>query len=337
MATTLLRFCLALMIIESVGAASRAFGQRAGSTNRASESATGSIEGRVVLPSGQPVPGRIRITLSTMNDPGLALYTDSNGGFIFSNLRAATYYIEAAGDPKAYEPVVEQVRLLRGTRHSGLIIHLRERTPESNMNATGGTVSIGEADSQVPAAARKEFDKATRLVRENKIEEAIESFKRAIAIYPDYLMAHNDLGVQYLNMGRLQEAQDRFEIAIELNVKAFNPNLNLGIVLVKQRNFSDAMERLNRALSIDSSSAAAHLYAGIASVEIDELQNAEHELSSSLSLGGVALSAAHFFLARVHLKKGEAQRAARELTLYLEAQPNGEYSAVARRLLEQLK
>src|SRR5882672_3161248 len=118
MATTLLRFYLALTIIAAVGAASTAFGQRGGSstpTNRASENAAGSIEGRVVLPSGQPVTGRIRITLSTINDPGLVLYTDTNGGFIFTNLRAATYYIEAAGDPKAYDPVVEQVRLLRGT------------------------------------------------------------------------------------------------------------------------------------------------------------------------------------------------------------------------------
>jgi len=150
-------------------------------------------------------------------------------------------------------------------------------------------------------------------------------------------MALNDLGVQYLNLGRFPEAQERFEIAIELNAKAFNPNLNLGIVLIKQRKFGDAMERLRQALSIDSSSAAVHLYVGIASVETDDLQAAEHELSIALSLGGAALSVAHFFVARVHLKKGQAQSATRELTLYLEAQPNGEYSAPARKLLEQLK
>jgi len=173
MATTLLRLYLALTIIGAVGAASTAFGQRGGSstsTNRGSENATGSIEGRVVLPSGQPVSGRIRITLSTINDPGLAVYTDSNGGFIFTNLRASTYYIEAAGDPKVYDPVVEQVRILRGTRHSGLVIHLRERTPEAGRKTTGGTVSVAEVDAHVPAEARKAFEEATRLVSENKSE-----------------------------------------------------------------------------------------------------------------------------------------------------------------------
>jgi tetratricopeptide (TPR) repeat protein len=333
------RVCLSVLVIVLVGTTSAASAQRGGlgrTTNTSSEAgSSGSIEGRVVLPSGQQLTDRAKITLSTVNDPGLVLYTDTNGNFLFNGLRAATYYVEVAGDPRLYEPVVEQVRLLRGMRYSGLIIHLREKTA-SGKKATGGTVSIAEVDAHIPAQARKEFEKATALVGESKLEEAIEAFKRAIAIFPNYLMAHNDLGAQYLSLRRYPEAQEHFEAAIEINSKAFNPNLNLGIVLVKQRRFADALERLTQAQAIDSSSPAVHLYLGIASVAVDEIQTAERELTTALSLGGEQFSVAHFYLAHIHLKKGDGQSATRELKTYLEAQPNGENADQARKLLQQV-
>src|SRR5690349_15277978 len=60
----------------------------------------GSIAGRVVLPSGQPVAERCRVTLSSMRETDLTIYTDNNGGFGFGNLPEAIYTLEIAGDPK---------------------------------------------------------------------------------------------------------------------------------------------------------------------------------------------------------------------------------------------
>src|SRR5437870_9483068 len=73
-------------------------------------SGSGSIAGRVLLPSGHPVNGRVRITLSTIENPGMISYTDNNGGFGFRNLREGNYTVEVAGDYKLYDPVIEQVR-----------------------------------------------------------------------------------------------------------------------------------------------------------------------------------------------------------------------------------
>jgi tetratricopeptide (TPR) repeat protein len=297
---------------------------------------SGSIAGRVVLPSGHPVNGRVRITLSTLEIPGMTAYTDNNGGFGFRSLREGNYVLEVAGDYKLYEPIVEQVRVNRGMQVV-LTISLKEKNP-SNERPEGGVVSAGELDQRVPASAKKEYDKATGLVKEGKAAQAIDHYKRALEIYSEYLMARNDLGVQYLNLKRLAEAAEQFEAAIEINAKVFNPRLNLGIVLVEQKKFPDAIEHLNHALAIDSARPAAHLYFGIASLEIDELQVAERELLKALALGNNdEYSIAHYYIAQVDMKKGDRDGAMRELKTYLDSSPEGEKAVQSRMLLEKLK
>src|SRR5262249_50842845 len=297
-------------------------------------SGVGSIVGRVVLPSGHPVNGRVRITLSTIENPGMVGYTDNNGNFGFRNLREGNYTVEVTGDYKLYEPVSEQVRLMRGMQVN-LTINLREKNAPSETTGRA-TVSAAEVDPAVPSAAQKEFDKAASLANAGNETDAIEHYKRALEIYPSYLKARNDLGVRYLKLNRLREAQEQFELAIDANPKAFNPRLNLGIVLVKQKQFSDAREHLRTADSIDSSSPAVHLYLGIVSVETDELIEAERELKKAISMGGQEYGITHYHLGVLYAKKGERETAIAELKTFL-ASPAGETETRrARQLLNEL-
>ena len=330
--STILR--LALMLIVATGAEASQQPARPSSRPTGTTDGSGIIEGTVVLPSGNHVNGQVKIILSTLNDPGMGVYTDSNGKFIFSNLGAGTYYLEAIGD-SSYESSSEQVRLARGARVT-LTIYLREKNAGSNRKP-GGVVSAHEASTNTPAAAKKEFEAATALANEGNLQEAIERYKKAIGIYPGYMMAHNDLGVQYLKLRRFAEAGSQFEAAIEIDPKAFNPRLNLGIVLIQQKKYDDALDQLRFASSIDSSSPAVHLYLGIVAVDTDDLPTAETELAKTLSIGGLEYSIAHFHIARVQMKKGEREEAIRELEAFLSTSPRGEEAAQARQLLDQLK
>ncbi|HJQ24735.1 MAG TPA: tetratricopeptide repeat protein [Blastocatellia bacterium] len=297
--------------------------------------AVGSISGRVTLPSGDPVNNRVRITLSTLNDPGMTGFTDNNGSFTFSNLRAGNYSIEVVGDHKLFEPTTEQVFLPRGASIT-VNITLREKNAATENKAIG-IVSAAETDEKIPEAARKEYDKATGLASDGRVSEAVESFKKALAIFPAYLRAHNDLGAQYLKLKRLDEAAAQFEAALDINPKVFNPRLNLGIARLEQKNYSDALEHLNQAVALDSSSAAAHLYLGVVLEETDELEAAERELRSALSLGGPAMAVGHFYLAQLQMKKGDKDQAVSELTIFLKESPNNELAPRARRILDTLK
>jgi len=297
--------------------------------------ATASISGRIKLHTGRPVGLNIKVVLATVQAPLMTLYSDNNGEFNFTNLRGGIYYVRVLPDPKKYEPISEQVRLLPDNNPT-LTFYLVEKRDPSSGKPRAPTVSAGEAASEIPPTAKEEFDEAHRLLTKKDVEGAIAHFERAIGIYPGYLIALNDLGVQYLKFRRLREAAEQFEAAIAKDSHYFNARMNLGIVRVEEKRFDLAIEQLNQAITIDGSHPGPHLFLGIASLAKDDLPTAEKELVKALVLGGPEYSKAHYYFAHVYLKSGRPKDAVRELKVFLETAPPDEMAAQARALIEEL-
>jgi tetratricopeptide (TPR) repeat protein len=265
----------------------------------------------------------------------LTVYTDNKGRFTIPGVSDGTFTLEVQAESGVYETVTQEVRVIYGA-HPMLVITLREKSGAARQTTTN-LVSATELDQQVPDAARREYEKGAQASEKGKIPEAIERFKKALAIHPNYLAARNNLGAQYLKLGQWPEAVEQFEAAIGVNSKALNPRQNLAIALIEQKKYSEAIEHLNQAISIDSSSPTAHLYLGIASLGVDDVAQAERELSIALSTGGPEHANAHFYLGLVYIKKGEREQAIRELKAYLEKMPNGEKASRAQQLIDRLK
>jgi len=60
--------------------------------------------------------------------------------------------------------------------------------------------------SKCPMPPERSTRKALKRPKKGKIQDAIERFKKAIAIHTNYLMARNNLGVQYLRLGQWPES-----------------------------------------------------------------------------------------------------------------------------------
>jgi Tfp pilus assembly protein PilF len=294
----------------------------------------GTVAGQVVLPNGLPVSTRMKLTLTGYRIADLTAYTDSKGRFSFPGINDGTYSIEVAGDPNLHLPVTQEVRVIYGA-HPVLVITLREKPGAPSL--ANKVVATSEMDLGVPDAAKKEFDKGIEFSDKGRLKEAVESFKQAVAIYPNYLRARNNLGAQYLKLGQWGDAAAQFKAAVAIDANAFSPHLNLAIALIEQKKYSDALGSLNNALAIDGSNAAAHLYAGIASLGTDQPEQAERELSKALSLGGDKYALAHFFLGLLHMNEGKRDKAKVELNAYVQKAPDGEKVPRARQLLEKLK
>jgi len=294
-----------------------------------------SISGRVMLPSGLTSSGNLKVVLTTIETPVMTIYTDKNGEFVFRNLRAGTYYIQVFADENAYEPINEQVWLNPGSP-AYVTLHLKEKKGPTIKEARGNIVTVSEAELNIPVAARKEFEQARKLIDKGEIDAAIHHLSQALTIFPDYLTARNDLGVQYLRLKRFNEAEEQFRFILEKNPKYFNARLNLGVVLVERKRFNEAIDELSQAASIDSSQPAVHLFWGIASLETNDLPAAERELVKALLLGGPRYSSAHYYFAHVYMKTGRREEAARELKLFLKTAPPGEMASQAHALLDEL-
>lgn len=302
---------------------------------RGQDPTSGLIEGRVLLPSGQSADFNVKITLSELHRPLITLYTNKHAEFRFPNLREGEYYVQADADEKIYEPVTQRVWLNRGQTYQ-LTITLRKKEEIAKRKVGAEVVSATELNRAAPAAAQKEYNQAVRWAGKGNAGQAIERFQRAIAIYPDYLEARNDLGVQYLKLKRFDEADEQFRIVLEKNPRYFNSRFNLGLVLIERKDYVAAIAQLNQAVVIDSARPGPRLWLGVALLQTGDLPGAERELSRALITGGANFVAAHYYLGQVYLRRRDSAEASRALKAYLEGSPKGEYAEEARLLLKKL-
>jgi tetratricopeptide (TPR) repeat protein len=295
--------------------------------------AQGSIRGRVILPSGSFTDEAVKITLSTLRGALATIYTESQGQFEFQEVPPGTYYLEFEADRRRFHLVNETVQVYRGMP-AVLTVTLKPittgETPKPN------TVSVAELTEKVPDKARKEFDKASVAGAQGKTDEAIAHLRKAIAIHPTFVRAHNDLGTYLLGQGKLEAAEEAFRQAITLDPDAFNPLLNLGIVLVHKNSFIEAADRLKQALSLEPNSPAAHLYAGLAFSGMNNLDPAETELKTAYSLGGQKYGVALYHLGQLYMTRGDRAAALKLFQEYLSVVPDARNAQQVRKLIAML-
>jgi tetratricopeptide (TPR) repeat protein len=89
------------------------------------------------------------------------------------------------------------------------------------------------------------------LASSGRIDEAIEHYRKALEIKPDYPDAHNNLGIALASCGRIGEAIEHYEKALEINPDYAIAYNNLGIALANCGRDVKAMAHFRKALEID--------------------------------------------------------------------------------------
>jgi Flp pilus assembly protein TadD len=105
----------------------------------------------------------------------------------------------------------------------------------SNRNAVRGDQAVADT-----SLARQENDRAFDLIRQDKINEAEQSLRRAIAADVMFGPARNNLGLVYYKQGKLYEAAHEFQYAIKLMPHHPDPRNNLGLVFEAAGQFIEA-------------------------------------------------------------------------------------------------
>jgi tetratricopeptide (TPR) repeat protein len=324
------------LLLLLCGAAAAQGGGGAPSSNPDEGQAPGSIQGRVVLPNGSSISRPIKVSLRVLQGDKSVFYTDVEGVFDISKLTPGAYTLEIEPDKERnFEGVSERVQVY--SRSSTFVtLYLKDGVPVKERRGAD-VVSTGELDRNVPAAAVKEFERGARAREDGRLEEAVAHLRKALAIYPDYLKARNDLGAYLLAQGRLEEASEELRKASEMDPKAFNPRLNLGIILIQQQKFREAADVLDRAMSLDPTSAAARLYAGVAHLGSGDGARAERELSAAYEAGGGQYALAQFYLGKLYAERGERALALRAFETYLRDKPDAANAEQVRRLIAALR
>src|SRR5205814_3202933 len=146
-----------------------------------------------------------------------------------------------------------------------------------------------------------------------KNKDAIRQLNQAILEYPGFMLAFNELGVQYLQLGEVEKANESLEAALKIAPDAFEPLMNHGIALVRLNRFAEAVPELRAAIKQKDQSPIGNFYLGRALAYMQRYDEGEKELILALQLGGDEMKESHRYLAAIYNVRGDKQRAISEL------------------------
>lgn len=126
----------------------------------------------------------------------------------------------------------------------------------ANQAAANGDVSkqkeyLDKLVAQYPGDERAQVNLGGYYFGQQEYAPAIEHYKKATEIAPDYSPAYNILGYSYRQQGDYGDAEQAFKKYIELIPNDPNPYDSYGELLLKMGRFDDSITQYRKALAID--------------------------------------------------------------------------------------
>jgi tetratricopeptide (TPR) repeat protein len=332
---------VAALLIISTGSA----GAQGGGTDSIGTGGKHTIQGRIYFPSGRTSDMRTKVKLENTSSGGLSVLADIEGAFRFTNLSSGSYTIVIEAGEE-YEATRESVyiegnsSLGRGMRMPSaprtvmVPIYLQLKRVVNNGNRPG---VFNAALASVPKSAADLYLSALDSARAGDSKKAIAQLLGAIAHYPEFALALNELGVQYLKLGQGDKAVEVLQRAVRIAPDALAPRLNYGVALLERKDFVRAEAELRQVLKRNDGAATAHLYLGITLINLRNYAEAEKELQRAVSFASSELRMAHYYLGGIYWRNKEYKRAADELEKYLQQAPNAPESERIRETIKELR
>jgi tetratricopeptide (TPR) repeat protein len=234
---------------------------------------------------------------------------NADGSFEFRSATAGMHELRVTtGDGTVIHQ--EYVNINRANQY--LWINLSN--PSGPSQSTGGVVSLQQLRHKIPAKAMKEFHKGQDAANKGNQQEAVEYFRKALAIDPEFADAHNELGVAQSSRGELPQAAEQFQKAIDLAPGHLQALPNLSIVLCKMKRYREAGEVARRALKVAPGLARVRYVLAVSLI-------AEHgdsaEALDNLQRAAAEIPQARLLAADLLVQAGRREEAARQLEAYL--------------------
>jgi Tfp pilus assembly protein PilF len=212
---------------------------------------------------------------------------------------------------------------------------LTVRLDEHAHIAAGAKVSTAEL--RVPDSARKQYTEAQKCLTKRDVPCAIARLERAVEIAPDFAGAWNNLGTIAYHARDYPQAESHFRRALQADTSAYEPLVNLGGVLLSLNRPDEAYHYNLHAVLAKPVDALANSQLGMTYFMNGKLDLAEKYLQEARRLDAAHFSHPQLFLAEIHLRRGDARKAADVLDEFLRHHPNSANAAKMRSEVDRLR
>lgn len=255
--------------------------------------------------------------------------TDSLGRFRFTRLRSGQYRVSAKAG-KASAPA-QLVDLSRASPRVHVLLQLAIEAPTFASRERPGVI-----DARVPPGARGEAERGRAAIAENKSDEAILHFKKAIEIFPDFFDAHMSLAQLYIDSSQWEKAEASLRQAVKINPTSVATKVSLGEVYRRQKKYTEGEKVLEEALKIDNSSWQSNFTLGRIHWELKDIAKAGKYVARTIELQP-NVAEAHLLAGNIFMRAGLPSNALIEYEEYMRLAPNGEFAAQTLTLIDKIK
>ncbi|MFC1494397.1 tetratricopeptide repeat protein [Thermodesulfobacteriota bacterium] len=167
---------------------------------------------------------------------------------------------------------------------------------------------------------------------------ALNHFKKAIQLKPDFSEAYNNLGVLYSEKGKFKEALESFDKAVS-NILYTTPHFayhNMGLVYYRIKDNKKAIDYYNKAIEQAPYYVDAYIDLGIVYENTGKYEDAILINKKVMHLIPESMET-HLNIAKIYLKAGHDKKAVEELQSIISTDPRHPAARKAMEMLEEIK
>ncbi|HEX8369685.1 MAG TPA: tetratricopeptide repeat protein [Pyrinomonadaceae bacterium] len=271
--------------------------------------------------------------------------TNGSGRYVFSGLGSGRFVVRVMSSGTDYEEQEQEVEIVNfairssggETRPSGFSneqkdFYLRPR----RRGELGITGTIFAQD--VPENAKKLYEKGITELNDKKEKEGLANLKSAIEAFPKYYAALEKLGTEYVRLGHYEAAEILLTLAVDVNPRSYKSWYGLAYSQYSLKKSTEAAAAIQKAIEMNQYSAEALLLSGVLKRQNKQFNEAEKQLVKAKELSKGTLALVNWHLALLYGYDLKRYRdAARELKLFLKAQPDAKDSEKIKALIKEFE
>jgi tetratricopeptide (TPR) repeat protein len=299
---------------------------------------TGNLKIRILFTNGHGCNIRVRVVLmeGAGNSPVRTVFSNDDCMTGFDNVPVGSYHAIASG-----EGIVEtdsgvfEIDSRKTSQSLEITVKTIEEANRETAQRVGGS-TVSAADLNVPDKARKEFDKASDFIAAQDWKQALERLNKALAIYPQYASAYNNMGVVFGHLGDRAQERSALQKAISINDHFSQAFVNLGKMAIVDKNFPEAENFLNKAAALDPSSQTLVLLANVELMD-QHFDEAIVNCKKAHATPQEPHALVHYIAARALEHKNDLTDAIAEFQTFLQEEPSGPRADAVRKELAALQ
>jgi len=319
--------------------------------------------GRVATDDGTTVPYDVLVERVCNASVRQQVYATSGGNFSMQLGSMTDSYLDATGDRSPQYGQASKVSGMGIPRRelincelratvSGFrsnVVRLIELTPVSSSMDVGTIVvhrtekikgmTLNASDYKAPKDARRAYEKGIEAEKHGKLDDARQSFEKAVEIYPKYTNAWFKLGAVLQNLAEKESARTAYTHATTIDSKFLPPYLSLASMAYEAKDWTQVLNLTNHVLDLDPLKyanvtgyildldpvdyAEAYFYNSAANYHLNKIEDAE---KSGLKAERLDLRPRfpqlHLLLAEIFARKNNYASAILETKIYLDLAPH---------------